>query len=185
VFTRILDGLGLALVRSWRSSLTAKSLEAFLTHDNMPMVADSPKSTAGEHSPYAAPAVAGAVLMLVLLLVLECGASPTSNSSAPKASTALASAALISILAELEDLLPERSWMRLLAGGLGDSRTPLRLVALYREFFKTGTSSSARRPLLPGPLGVPDLLTIGPFESLGSGETIERHEFPNETPQPN
>jgi hypothetical protein len=24
---------------------------------------------------------------------------------------------------------------------------------------------------------VPDLLTIGPFESLGSGETIGRHEF--------
>jgi hypothetical protein len=71
VFTGTLGGLSLALVRSGRSSLTAKSLEAFLTHDNMPMVADSLGSTAGEHSPHAAPAVAGAVLMLVLLMVLE------------------------------------------------------------------------------------------------------------------
>jgi hypothetical protein len=35
------------------------------------MAADYPRSTAVEHSPHAAPAVAGAVLMMVLLLVLE------------------------------------------------------------------------------------------------------------------
>jgi hypothetical protein len=52
------------------------------------MAADYQISTAGEHSPHAAPAVAGAVLIDDLLLVLEGTLVLTSSSSVPKASTA-------------------------------------------------------------------------------------------------
>jgi hypothetical protein len=56
----------LVLIWSGCSSLTGKSLEAFLTYDNMPgWLPTLPGLTAVEHSSHAAPAVAGAVLMMV------------------------------------------------------------------------------------------------------------------------
>jgi hypothetical protein len=74
MFTRILDGLSLVLVRAQFSDCEVTG--SVLDSRNRPMAAGPPRSTAVEHSPRAAPAVAGAVLMLVLLLVLGWGSRP-------------------------------------------------------------------------------------------------------------
>jgi hypothetical protein len=82
--------------------------EALRTHETGSDGCRLSRSTAGEHGPDAAPAVAGAAFMMVYSWFWEGTLAPTSRSSVLKASTDLDFSCSHSNLADLVDLLVGR-----------------------------------------------------------------------------
>ena len=118
VFTGILGALSLILIRSGRSSDWEVTGSVPDLRQHAQMAADSPRSTAGERYPDAAPAVAGAVLIDDLPLVLEADSSPDVHLECPSGFNC-SGLLLLSFPScpVLGSTATWGSWMRLLAGG--------------------------------------------------------------------